>query len=154
MAKRLFFLFLISIILCGCSCTKPPVEDNNKIYLTDCYYNEGNYIDITSDEVNNKDNETYLLFAYNNFCAFSVPCDNTFKVFMEKYNIDILQIPFDDYKNTYMYDTVKYAPSVILVSNKKVITYLDAEKDAGVNKYEDSNKFESWLEEYINFTKR
>ena len=153
MFKKVALLLLILFITCSCSCTKPPVEDN-KLYLTDSYYNEGNYVDVTSAEVNNKDNETYLLFAYNNFCAFSVPCDNTFKVFMEKYNIDILQIPFDDYKNTYLYDTVKYAPSVILVSNKKVITYLDAEKDEDVNKYEDSNKFESWLNEYINFTKR
>ena len=73
---------------------------------------------------------------------------------MTKYNIDILQIPFDDFKNTYLYETVKYAPSVIIVSNKKVIAYLDANKDEDISKYEDTDSFEEWLENYINLNKR
>ena len=51
MFKKVALLLLIIFITCGCSCTKPPVEDN-KLYLTDSYYNEGNYVDVTSNEIN------------------------------------------------------------------------------------------------------
>ena len=153
MFKKVLIL-LIPFVICSCSCTKVVEPEDNKLYLETKYYNEGNYIDVSSEEVNNIENETYLLFAYNNFCAFSVPCDNVFKNVMTKYNIDVLQIPFDDFKNTYLYETVKYAPSVIVVSNKKVIAYLDANKDEDISKYEDTNSFEEWLDNYINLNKR
>ena len=147
MLKKIFLIIIISILICGCT-------KDNKLYLDSKYYNEGKYIEVTSEEVNNKKGEVYLLFTYNDFCAFSVPCDATFESVMKKHNISILSIPIDEYKNTYLFDTVRYAPSVILVNRGKVVAYLDANEDEDISKYTDTNEFEKWLDEYIYFNKR
>ena len=73
---------------------------------------------------------------------------------MTKYSIDFIKIPFDKFKETYLYDEVKYAPSIIVVSDRKVITYLDANKDEDLDKYQDEKAFEKWLNNYIYFTKK
>ena len=58
-------------------------------------------------------------------------------------------MPFSEFKKTVFYDTVKYAPSVIIVRNNSIIAYLDANKDEDLEKYQDVDKFEKWLNEYI-----
>ena len=60
---------------------------------------------------------------------------------------------FSEFKNTYLYDTVKYAPSVLIVENNKIIAYLDANKDDDLEKYQDVNKFKDWVNNYINISK-
>ena len=62
-------------------------------------------------------------------------------------------MPFSEFKNTYLYDTVKYAPSVLIVENNKIIAYLDANKDDDLEKYQDVNKFKDWINNYINISK-
>ena len=68
---------------------------------------------------------------------------------MEKYKIDILSIPFNDFKNTNYYKTVKYAPSIIIVKNGEIVSYLDANSDKDLDKYQNTDKFINWLKEYI-----
>ena len=58
-------------------------------------------------------------------------------------------MPFDEFKDTYLYDTVKYAPSVIIVHKGKVVAYLDAENDDDLKKYQDTLEFKDWLSNYI-----
>ena len=68
---------------------------------------------------------------------------------IKKNNISILSMPFSEFKKTVFYDTVKYAPSIIIVDKGKVIKYLDANKDEDLEKYQDVDKFEKWLNENI-----
>ncbi len=128
-------------------------NDSDKMKLSSKYYGKGEYIEITSKDITSLSKDTYLLFVYNNYCAFQVPCDKVFAEFMEKYEIDILSIPFEDFKSTDFYKTVLYAPSVILVKENKIIDYLDANKDADIDKYQDSNEFAKWVKKYISLNK-
>ena len=73
---------------------------------------------------------------------------------MTKYKIDFLSIPFDEFKKTDFYKSVKYAPSVIIIENGNIISYLDANSDIDLEKYQDVNKFEEWLNNYVNFSKK
>ncbi|MCR4581030.1 MAG: thioredoxin family protein, partial [Bacilli bacterium] len=98
---------------------------------------------------NDENNKNYVVYAYNYFCNFSVPCENIFKEFMDKYKIDFLSINIDEFKKTKLYETVKYVPTVIVVKNGKPVAYLDAESDDDLNKYQDADAFESWIKEYI-----
>lgn len=50
--------------------------------------------------------------------------------------------------------SVKYAPSVIIIENGNIISYLDANSDIDLEKYQDVNKFEEWLNNYVNFSKK
>ena len=147
--KFLIIVFLILFILTGCKMNQD--DGKTRIYLSDKYYNNGNFIDVNKDDLS--DNETYVLYIYNNYCNFQIPCDEIFKKFMEKYNIDFLSMPFKDFKNTSFYDYVKYAPSVIIISDGKIISYLDANSDDDLSKYQDEKEFELWLDKYIYFRK-
>ncbi len=135
------FVLLITIfLLVGCT-------NNKEFYLEDKYYQNGDYINVSSSDI--KDNESYILYTYNNFCVLPVHCENIFKEVMEKYKIDVLSIPFDDFKNTSFYQEVKYAPSILIVKKGELISYLDANSDNDLEKYQDTTKFEEWLRKYI-----
>ncbi len=135
------FVLLITIfLLVGCT-------NNKEFYLEDKYYHNGDYINVSSSDI--KDNESYILYTYNNFCVLPVHCENIFKEVMEKYKIDVLSIPFDDFKNTSFYQEVKYAPSILIVKKGELISYLDANSDNDLEKYQDTTKFEEWLRKYI-----
>lgn len=137
-----YLIIILLLFLCGCG-----KENFEKFYLSDKYYNNGEYISIKSDSISKNDN--FVLFTYNNYCSLSIPCEDIFEEFMEKYKIDFLSIPFDDFKNTYLYKSVKYGPSIIIVKKGKVVAYLDANKDSDTIKYQDVDKFKEWISNYI-----
>ena len=151
--KKIVVIVLSVFLLTGCFSNKTNQYDGTKrIYLTSSYYNKGEFIKV--DDLATLESDTYVLFTYNNFCNLAVSCDKIFESFMTKYDIDFIKIPFDKFKETYLYNEVKYAPSIIVVSEGKVIAYLDANKDEDLDKYQDEKAFEKWLNNYIYFTKK
>lgn len=139
--KKYILIFITIIILTGCS--------NNAIYLEDNLYNNNEFISIDSTSINNKLDTTYLLYTYNNYCSMKIPCENIFKSVMEEYNISMYSISYKDFKDTYLHDTVKYAPSVIIVDKGEIISYLDPNSDEDYDRYQDTNSFTKWLKKYI-----
>ena len=121
-----------------------------KFYLEDNYYNydmkKVSYRDINKLE---KEKKSFVLFTYNLYCSLKIPCDKFFEEYAKNKNITILTIPFDKFKRTEYYKTVKYALSVIIINKGRIITYLDAEKDKDIKLYQDTNKFGNWMEKYI-----
>ena len=140
-------VIIISIIILtffGYICKK------EKFYLKDNYYNydmkKVSYRDINKLE---KEKKSFVLFTYNPYCSLKIPCDKFFEEYAKNKNITILTIPFDKFKRTEYYKTVKYALSVIIINKGRIITYLDAEKDKDIKLYQDTNKFGNWIEKYI-----
>lgn len=136
-------LIIISLLLVGCSLQKKFNLDNN-------YYKESKFVNVTKTDIENLNNSNYLLFVYNNYCSLKIPCDTIFKKVMDKYNITVNQITFEEFKETNIYKKVKYAPTIIIVKEGKIIDYLDANSDKDLNKYQDEIEFENWLNKYIN----
>ena len=139
-------LFLIIFLLVGCTSSK---QEGSKFYLSNRYYNKGEYIDITKKQLKRLKHKNYILFTYNNYCTMATPCENVFKEFMNKYKIDIVSIPYEEFKDTEFSKTVKYAPSVIIVKNGEIISYLDAESDEDLPKYQNEEEFENWIKKYV-----
>lgn len=129
------------------------VTNNHKVYLTEKYYKKGNYIEVNSEKIESLKKETYILYTYNSYCNLKIPCETIFKKTMEKYKIDFLSTPFAEFKKTSFYKKVNYAPSVLIVSKGKIISYLDANKDSDLEKYQDEKAFEKWLQKYIKLSK-
>ncbi len=125
--------------------------NENQFVLDSEYYNKGEYIQIDSDKVKElvDNKKTFLLFTYNNYCNFPVPCDSIFQEVMDKYKIDVLKIPFDKFKDTDFYETVKFAPSLMIIKEGKIIDYLKADEDGDMDKYQDVKAFRNWLNSYI-----
>ncbi len=146
MSKRLFIIFLLLLLISGCSL----FNNNGKMKLSSKYYNKGEFIKVSSDDINDLKNDKYVVYIYNNFCSFTIPCEDIFYEFMQKNKIDFLSIPFDDYKDTYLYEKVKYAPSIIIVDNGEIVAFLDAESDEDLIRYQDVSEFKNWITQYVN----
>jgi len=145
MYKKILICLLIIIAITGCSYNKKV----SKITLDNKYYNEGKYIEVKSSDIKGLNDNNYILYAHNTFCAFKVPCDTIFKKYMTKYKIDFLSINIDEYKKTKFYKSVKYVPTVIIVEKGEIKAYLDAESDDDLNRYQDSKEFEKWINKYV-----
>ena len=76
--KKIYYVVLCILLLFITGCKK----SNEKISLDKKYYNTGEFINVNSEEVSKLDSENYILYSYNNYCAFSVPCEDIFKEFM------------------------------------------------------------------------
>ncbi|MBR4830140.1 MAG: hypothetical protein IKZ96_00015 [Bacilli bacterium] len=152
MNKKLIAIMitLVVLILIGVTIIL-TYNSKEKFYLENSYYNKGGLKDITTKEIDKliKDKKSFVLFTYNDFCSFSVPCDSVFEEASNKLNITILQIPYRDFKKTVLNKKIKYGPSVIIVKNGKVVKFLDAEKDDDKILYQDVKKFNAWLSKYI-----
>ncbi len=145
--KKILITLSILLVLCGCQ----KKENIEKFYLNDSYYETSGLREIKVDDLN--DNDSFLLFTYNYYCSLAIPCDEIFKSFSENENIEILSMSIDEFKKTSYYKTVKYAPSVLIIRDGKIVTYLDAEKNSDIEKYQDVEKFTEWVEKYIYFNK-
>ncbi len=155
MTKKILIIIIciFSILMTACSNRIKQNDNTGKIYLNDKYYNNGNFIKVKGNDLSNINNENYILFTYNNYCNMAIPCENIFQEFMTKYKIDFLSISFEEFKKTKFYQTVKYAPSVLVVEHGNIVAYLNANSDDDLEKYQDTNKFEEWLNNYIYFSK-
>ena len=155
MTKRLFLIILFLTFIIGCSCQRIHQKDGkNRFYLEDKYYHQGEFVRINSNDLNELKSESYILYTYNSFCVLSISCEDIFQEFMRKYQIDFVSIPFNDFKNTDFYEEVKYAPSIIIVQKGKIVSYLDANSNNDLSKYQDVSEFEKWLDNYIYFSNK
>ncbi len=128
---------------------KPQEEKIEKFGLTDKYYGNGEFVKVDASALNELDKESFLLYTYNNFCIFKIPCDEIFQEAMTEKKIDIISIPFSEFKQTKYYKTVKLAPSVMIIKNGEIVKFLDAESDEDFNRYQDKDEFIKWLDKYI-----
>lgn len=149
MKRLILSIILIFSIFLLSSCT-----NDQRFHLEKKYYNNGKYIELKSDDFKKLGKSNYILFTYNNYCQFKIPCDEIFKQFIDEYNISIIKMPYAEFKNTSLHKKVLYAPSVIIVKKGKVVSYLDAAKDEDVEKYQSIDKFAEWLEKYIYFEEK
>lgn len=138
-------IIIICLFLSACT-------NSSKFSIEKEYYKESKFIDVSSEDIKElKENKkSFIVFTYNNYCMLEIPCDEIFKKVMNKYNISFLYLPYEEMKNTFIYNEVKLAPSVILIKEGKIVAYLDAESNEDLLKYQDTEEFEKWLTSYIN----
>ena len=151
--KKILIVLLISLTLTGCIISKKQNDNKIRFYLSDKYYHTGEFVKVDNKSLEKLNKENFILFTYNPYCNLPISCEKIFEEFMKKYNIDFISIPFSDFKETSYYDNVKYAPSVMIIKEREVIDYLDANDDKDLQKYQDEKEFEKWLDSYVYFGK-
>lgn len=144
--KKVVLLLCMILFLTGCG------TDDNKFYLDEKYYGLSEFILVDENKVRElQENEaSYVLFTYNSYCTFQVPCDDIFLEYMKTNDIAFNSIAYEDFSKTEFINTVLYAPSIILVKDGKIVDYLDAEDDSDLDKYQDVEAFSNWINQYIN----
>lgn len=143
MKNKILILILFIILISGCT--------SKKISIPNKYRNNNGLTKINNTKLNKLENkkDTFILFVYNPFCTFKIPCDEIFEKYSKDNNIEILKIPFNEYKKNKYYKKVKYSPTIIIVNNGKIIAYLDAENDKDIDKYQNIKEFTKWINKYI-----
>lgn len=139
-----FIIIIMCLLLTAC--TNPT-----KFSIEKEYYKESKFINANNEDIEKlKENKkSFIVFTYNNYCLLEVPCDEIFKKVMDKYSLSFLYLPYEEMKNTFIYNEVKIAPSVILIKEGKIVAYLDAESDEDLPKYQDADEFDKWLNSFI-----
>ena len=151
MKKKIIIGIVIVIIIGIFIYWKYFYQSNGKFYLDNKYYGGDNFIKVSNNDLSIFDSNSYVLFTYNHYCSLPIPCETIFEEFMSKYKIAFLSIPIEEFKKTWIYQKVKYAPSIIIVRNGHIVDYLDANSDDDLDKYQDVDEFEKWIGEYIYF---
>lgn len=144
MKKIINILVLFSVFIAWCS-----FMWKEKFELDSEFYASWKFREVSAIEFENLENQNYVLFTFNNFCALAIPCEDIFKDFMNKYKIDFISMKFDEFKKISLHKTVAYAPSVVIVHNGKIVDYLDSEKDEDLQKFQDVEAFEERIQQYI-----
>lgn len=136
----LFIVLLVAIFI-------HEYEKKSKFYLDDKYYSSNEFISV--EDLNEIEHDSYIMYTYGDFCAFSTPCEDIFKSFMDQYNISFIKMHYDNFKNTKYYKSVLYPPSVLIIKKGKLIAFLNAEDDNDINKYQDPLEFKNWVDKYV-----
>ncbi len=126
-----------------------------KFYIEDKYYTNGEFIKIDSKKLNEliDSKESFILYTYNDYCSLKIPCDDIFEKVSKENNISIYSIRYEEFEKTEYIKKVKFAPSVLIIKDSKIISYLDANKKEDLEKYQDTSEFKKWLESYIYLSK-
>lgn len=139
-----FIIIIMCLFLTACT-------NSSKFSIEKEYYKESKFINVKSEDIEKlKENKkSFIVFTYNNYCILETPCDEVFKKVMDKYSLSFLYLPYEEMKNTFIYNEVKMAPSVILIKEGNIVAYLDAESDEDLPKYQDVDEFDKWLNSFI-----
>lgn len=112
------------------------------------------YADLINNKINNK--ESFVVYVTSsNMCTNGVfgevtLSSNLSKVGYEK-GIYSYSLGFLIFKETKLYETVKYAPSVIIVYKGDIIAYTDANSDEDLKYSNNYEEFEKWFSTYVKY---
>lgn len=112
---------------------------------------DGEYIELSPDEYSKliADKKSFVVLVDQGGCKTADMLKGFVKDFATEKGIKVLRIMFEDMKKTSLHDTVKYYPSVVVVSNGKVTGFLRADSDEDADAYNKYEDFEAWINKYL-----
>ena len=147
MKRVLPLLIVMLVVLVGCGKV-------SKFSLTDKYYTneEKGLVEVELSEVNEaieaKDN--FVLLIYLAGCSTCQELRPIVEEYLDKANIKMLMLSYDSMeKGSKLKKTVKYAPSVVIFKNGKIIDFLDTASDRDIERFSSYDAFSEWFESYI-----
>lgn len=98
-----------------------------------------------------KEKKSFVVVVDQGGCKTADKLREFVKEFAEKNKIKVYKMMFEDMKKTSLHDSVKYYPSVAVISRGKVIGWLRADADEDSDAYNKYEAFEAWANKYIKF---
>ena len=93
-----------------------------------------------------KEKQSFVVFVDQDGCHTA----ERLREFAAEYNqatgLVFERVMFADIKETKLYESVKYYPSVAVIKNGEVVTWLKADSDEDAARYNDYEEFKNWLD--------
>lgn len=108
-------------------------------------------VTITGEEYEDliKNQKSFLIFVDQSGCITAEGLKKLVNTTSESKNLRFYRIMYADMRNTSLFGSVKYYPSVALVNKGKVVSWLRADADEDINRYKDQKSFDDWLNQHI-----
>lgn len=132
----------------GSSAPLPAIE---KVTLSSEYINNSGIKEITKDEYQKlvEEKKSFILLSHLPDCQAKIM--QYTKDYAAEHNILINDINWAAFREIAKENGVNFAPTVIVVSNGKIISFLRSDSDADIAKYNEYNDFKNWLDSLIKY---
>ena len=128
-----------------------PLPIAKKATLSEEYINNSGIKEITKDEYQKliEEKKSFVVRAHLPDCQAKIL--QFTKDYAEEQNIIINDINWAELRDIVKQSGIKYAPTVIIVSEGRIISSLRSDSDADTAKYNDYNEFKNWLNSLIEY---
>ena len=96
-----------------------------------------------------RENKTFVVFINQDGCTTADRLRGYITDYGREAGIKAYQMMFSDMKETNLYETIKYYPSVAVISHGKVVSYLKADSDEDADYYNDYEAFKKWMNKNV-----
>ena len=112
---------------------------------------DGEFLDLTSEEYEKlvAEKKSFMVFVDQGGCTTADRLRGFVKDYASSSGIRVYRIDFSDMKETSLHESVKYYPSVVLVSSGKVVGFLRADSDEDSDAYNKYEAFLDWMGKYM-----
>lgn len=112
---------------------------------------DGEYMELGVDEYEKlvADKKSFVVFVDQGGCKTADRLREFVRDYASSRGFKVYRMLFEDMKETSLHNSVKYYPSVALISRGKVVGYLRADFDEDSDAYNKYEAFEEWVGKYL-----
>ena len=109
------------------------------------------FVDISADSFNEmvSQKKSFVLLVDQGGCTTADRLRGFALDWAKDYGVKIFKLMFSEMKETSLYDSVKYYPSVVVFSKGKPVKWLRADSDEDSDAYNDYDAFDVWIKSIV-----
>ncbi len=117
-------------------------------YCTEC---DGKYMDLSGEEYEKliSDKKSFVVLIDQGGCTTADRLKRYMSEYAKSVGVKVYRMMFSDMKETSLHNSVKYYPSVVVISKGRVAGFLRADSDDDAKMYNDYEAFKGWVERYL-----
>lgn len=127
-------------------------KNNSLIILEDNDYKKGELVTLDKETINKKqkNKENFIVYIHiPGLCTSEIPFDPIVNNLIKKEKITIYSLPYNVLKETELNDDIKYSPSLAIIKDGKLKTFLDANSEKDFEYYSSLDGLTKWLKSYV-----
>ena len=112
---------------------------------------DGEYMSISGEEYEKfaEAKKSFVIFVDQTGCKTADKLREYMRDYAKEIGVKVYTIMFNNARETSLHDTVKYYPSVAVISRGKVIGFLRADSDEDADAYNNYGAFKEWIQRYL-----
>lgn len=112
---------------------------------------DGEYTELTPEEYEKliEEKKSFVVFVDQGGCTTADRLEGYVSDWSKEKGIKVFKIMFDKMKKTSLFESVKFYPSVAVVSKGKPIGWLRADEDEDSDAYNNYEAYKIWVDKYL-----